>query len=100
MKVFGLDFTSDPDIGKPLTLAECTLDGDTLHVEGLRPLSPSGSTKRERKAAQFAAFEDWLATEKGPWVAGIDVPLGQPVEAIEHFCWLGSAESDQTWENY
>jgi hypothetical protein len=92
MKVFGLDFSTS----KLLTLARCELDGRTLRVRELRDLT--SSDRREQKKNPFAILEAWLSKEEGPWIAGMDFPFGQPVEAVEHFQWLN--DTDQKWIAY
>ena len=93
MRVYGLDFTSSPSVDKPLTLAVCQLDDGVLNVETLRPLT-------ETMNEPFCLMEKWLADEPGPWIAGIDFPFGQPIEAIEHFGWVQEGSEEQTWESY
>jgi hypothetical protein len=79
--VYGLDFTSDPRLRKPITLAVCDLEDGVLSVRDFRRL-PS-----------FEAFETFLASD-GPWIVGIDFPFGQPRKLIENLGW------PRTWEGY
>lgn len=81
MKIYGLDFTSAPSSKKPITCAQCRVDGDTLRLEAFCVLE------------SFAAFEDFLA-RIGPWVAGLDFPFGQPRKLVENLRW------PQTWAGY
>lgn len=71
MRIYGLDFTSAPSAKKPLTLAACMLDGDTLRV-----------TDYETFAA-FRPFEAFLR-RPGPWVAGLDFAFGQPRKLVDN----------------
>ena len=86
MKVYGLDFTSSPSRSKPLTLADCDLEGRSLRLKDLRPLV---GTKKD----PFKPVEEWLETP-GPWIAGIDFPFGQPRKLILDLTW------PMTWEGY
>lgn len=70
MRIRGFDFTSAPTRRKPITCAECRLDGTALIFEGLVCLE------------DFAGFEAALA-EPGPWVAGLDFPFAQPRALLE-----------------
>jgi len=72
--VLGLDFTSAPRTAKPITCARCLLRGTDLVVERLDRLTG------------FAAFEALLRS-KGPWVAGMDFPFGQPRRLLDHLGW-------------
>lgn len=81
MDILGLDFTSAPSRRKPITLAECTLEGDRLTVREVRHIP------------DFAGFDAVLASD-GPWIAGLDFPFGQPRLLIEHIGW------PPTWEGY
>lgn len=79
--LYGLDFTSAPRPGKPITCASAVLSGGTLHIKHVEPL------------LDFAAFES-LLTRPGPWVAGIDAPFSQPRRLVEALGW------SQTWASY
>ncbi|GAB5517606.1 MAG: hypothetical protein Rhob2KO_53310 [Rhodopirellula baltica] len=104
MRIFGLDFTSNPSKAsnssrraKKLTLAKCVLDGEVLIVEELVELN--GPTDGD-----FSGFETWLQSEgrwasESEWVGGIDFPFGMPVEAVERFDWLKQS-AGATWEAY
>jgi hypothetical protein len=81
MRIYGLDFTSAPRQAKPITCAECWLEGEVLAVERVVPL------------VSFAAFEAFLRSP-GPWVAGFDFPFGQPRRLVEALGW------PQPWEAY
>ncbi len=74
MKIYGVDFTSAPKPSKPLTLARCLLEGETLRV------------LRLEKLVSFAEFEQVLAGP-GPWAMGIDCPFGQPRRLIQDLAW-------------
>lgn len=81
MKLYGFDFTSAPSPKKPITCAQCILDGDALHLEAITCLE------------SFPNFEDFLA-QPGPWVAGLDFPFGQPRKLIENLAW------PENWAEY
>ena len=70
----GIDFTSSPGRGKPITVAEGQLEGEVLRIDGLRCLT------------SFGEFEAALK-EPGPWVAGIDFPFGQPRKFLDNVNW-------------
>lgn len=72
--IIGIDFTSAPSWGKPITVAESQLEGDVLSI------------RRLRRLASFEEF-DGLLVERGPWVAGIDFPFGQPRRLITALNW-------------
>lgn len=74
MRVFGVDFTSAPRRGKPITCVACTLDDGTLSVEALVALE------------SFETFENFLGTS-GPWLAGMDFPFGQPRRLCSGLGW-------------
>lgn len=76
MKVFGIDFTSRPSRGKPITCACCNLDGSVLRFDGLELWH------------ELASFEQALQTP-GPWISGIDFPFGQSRTFIQNIGWLG-----------
>jgi hypothetical protein len=97
MRIYGLDFTSNPTPRKRITLAKCSLDSnahtDTLTIESLVPLS----TELE---GDFTGFTQWLNddTEYGAeWVGGIDFPFGMPVAAVQYFQWFIPG-APQSWE--
>lgn len=74
MRVLGVDFTSRPRAGKPITCAEASLRNRVLSVSGLRTLR------------DFAAFEA-LLREPGPWVGGFDFPFGLPRSLLDKLHW-------------
>lgn len=74
MKIFGIDFTSAPSVGKPLTCAACVLNDGALVLETL---------------VEWPAFhhlEAFLCSD-GPWLAAIDFPFGLPAEFIVQVGW-------------
>lgn len=73
-QLFGVDFTSAPRSGKPITVAVGELRAGCLHLLGLETLG------------SFAAFQALLA-RPGPWVGGFDFPFGLPRELLEHLGW-------------
>ncbi len=81
MKIFGVDFTSVPSSRKAITCVQCRLDENGLSLES------SVSIR------SFDEFENFLQ-QPGPWVAGMDFPLGQPRKLIENINW------PRTWEGY
>lgn len=74
MDVYGIDFTSRPRTGKPITCLHCRLDGESLRARELE------------KHATFESFEEVLR-RPGPWIAGIDFPFGQARRFIETIDW-------------
>src|SRR6516165_1816186 len=74
MKVFGIDFTSAPRRGKPITCLSCTLRNGALKAEGL---------------VNFESFDGFEAALRasGPWIAGIDFPFGQSRKFITTIGW-------------
>lgn len=73
-RVLGVDFTSAPRTAKPITIAIGRVNADTFALETIA-LAPD-----------FAAFEAHLRVP-GPWIAGIDAPLGLPREAVHALAW-------------
>lgn len=72
--VLGVDFTSAPRPGKPITVAVGHLQSDAFVLEAIEC------------AEDFAAFERVLR-RPGPWIAGIDAPFGLPREAVRDLGW-------------
>lgn len=81
MRILGIDFTSAPENSKPITVAECELADDELLVSCVSLLT------------DFDSFERTLRA-RGPWVAGIDLPFGQPRRLIRAFRWPSA------WKDY
>ena len=81
MDVYGIDFTSKPGKGKPITCRHCRLEGDVL-----RALAPSALTS-------FADFEAALR-QPGPWIAGMDFPFGQARRFVVDVRW------PPAWKDY
>jgi hypothetical protein len=69
MRVYGVDFTSAPRKGKPMTVAKCVLHDGVLELNSVDGY------------IAFEAFEQLLASD-GPWIAGLDFPFGQPRKLI------------------
>jgi hypothetical protein len=65
VRIYGLDFTSNPGKKKPITCAVCSIQGGILLLESFEPMY------------SFPEFENFLDSE-GPWVAGMNFPFGQP----------------------
>lgn len=74
MRIYGVDFTSAPRRAKPITVAACHFDGETLTLQGQEDLG------------DFAAFEAFLR-RPGPWVAGLDFPFGLPRRLLDGLGW-------------
>ncbi len=81
MKIFGVDFTSAPQEGKPITYAACTLKDGLLGVGSVGHLTG------------FPGLDTFLM-QPGPWVAGFDFPFGQPRKLIENLDW------PRSWAKY
>ena len=81
MKIYGMDFTSNPTRKKPITCLECHLDGTHLLAGPLTEWT------------NFEDFERGLC-RPGPWIAGMDFPFGQARRFIETIGWPDS------WEGY
>jgi len=79
MQIYGVDFTSTPSRGKPLTVAQCELEGDRLVLRDLLRIQ------------DFERFERALA-EPGPWIAGFDFPFGLPRRLLRDLGWPESWE--------
>jgi len=99
MIVYGIDFSSSPSAkdsksknAKWMYLASCKLTGNCLTVKSLTPLNG-------KKADDYTQLVTLLSSA-GPWVAGIDVPFGMPIECIEYFQWLLAEDTEQTWAKY
>ena len=81
MKIYGIDFSSRPGRGKPLTCMECQLSGTRL------------SASKLHEWPGFEGFDSFLQ-RPGPWVVGLDFPFGQSRRFIENIGW------PLTWEGY
>jgi Protein of unknown function (DUF429) len=81
VRIYGLDFTSAPGRRKPLIALDCTLERDSLRVEGSEALT------------DFGGFEYFLK-RRGPWVCGMDFPFGQPRSLVAALGW------PEGWEGY
>jgi len=101
MRVYGLDFTSAPKRGKPLTLAICRLDKAKLTVEDFHEFG----TDNADDVRPLEGYADWLNgrgnkwKNEADWIAGIDFPFGMPIAAIARFGW-GNAAGATNWESY
>lgn len=74
MRIVGVDFTSAPRRGKPITAAAGVLSRGRLRLEAVERLP------------DFAAFEALLA-RPGPWIGGFDFPFGLPAELVRDLGW-------------
>jgi hypothetical protein len=81
MKIYGVDFTSAASSKKAITFAQCVLSEKDLFLECVGRLT------------SFHEFEDFLR-QRGPWIAGMDFPFGQPRALVENLHW------PQTWDGY
>ena len=75
MKVYGIDFTSRPERGRPITCLECELQDNLLRVGQLWEWED-----------YFKSFEEFLR-HSGPWIAGIDFPFGQSRKFLDNMKW-------------
>lgn len=73
-RVFGVDFSSAPTRKKPITVAVGVVEGEAYGLE------------RVDRLESLEAFEAFLRTP-GPWLAGFDLPFGQPRALVEHEGW-------------
>lgn len=72
MKVFGIDFTSAPTPRKPIICVSGYFKrGSLLNLDYLETFP------------HFSSFEEFLK-RKGPWLAGVDFPLGLPLSFLHH----------------
>ena len=76
--IHGVDFTSAPRKGKPITVASGNLRRSTFALDKIEEF------------ASWSDFEAWLR-RPGPWIAGFDFPFGLPREAVIDMGW------PQTW---
>jgi hypothetical protein len=74
MRVYGIDFTSRPRRGKPITCLQCQLEGQRLTAGALACW------------CDFASFESFL-NQPGPWIAGLDFPFGQSRSFVTNIGW-------------
>lgn len=81
MRIYGIDFTSAPCARKPVTVAMCRLEGETLFMDALCALE------------SLDCFSNLLNCD-GPWMAGLDFPFGLPRDFLEPLDW------DSDWEGY
>jgi hypothetical protein len=79
--VFGIDFTSAPRPRKPITVAVGWLTAG-------RPRASREVYRLDsvRGLGSFPEFEAFLR-EPGPWLAGFDLPFGQPRPLVVHEDW-------------
>jgi len=99
MIIYGIDFSSSPSPkasrakdAKWMYLASCKLEGNCLTVTSLTPLNG-------KKADDYTELKTLLSLD-GPWVAGIDVPFGMPIECVEYFQWILAEDPEQNWTKY
>ncbi|MBC8283965.1 MAG: GAF domain-containing protein [Nitrospinae bacterium] len=82
MKIFGINFTDNPDSKSPISIAHCVFKKS----HGL-------SVNQVEFLSSISEFEDFLK-QKGPWFAGVNFPIGQPKQFLEKM----SLASE--WNNY
>lgn len=81
MQILGIDFTSSPSRRKPITALHCTFENGTMVAGNLE------------NWCDFPTFEKALECP-GPWIAGVDFPIGQSRRFIETIGW------PTTWPDY
>jgi hypothetical protein len=79
--VFGIDFTSAPRRRKPITVAV-----GSLATSRARSSRAVYRLERVRGLESFPDFEAFLRVP-GPWLAGFDLPFGQPRPLVVHEGW-------------
>ncbi|MDX2065315.1 MAG: hypothetical protein SFX74_06190 [Fimbriimonadaceae bacterium] len=78
-RVFGVDFTSAPKPGHPIVV-----------VEGQRLAARRWEFAPPVLLTDWTAFEQWLRLP-GPWLAGLDFPLGLPAAFCDRCGWTDLA---------
>lgn len=73
-RIHGVDFTSRPRRGKPVTIANGHREGSAFVLTGIDELP------------DFPSLEQWLS-RPGPWIGGFDFPFGLPRAAVEDLGW-------------
>jgi len=73
-RLIGVDFTSTPTAGKPITVARGKVHGTRVTLQRIDALP------------DFPAFEA-LLHEPGPWLGAFDFPFGLPRELVEVLDW-------------
>jgi hypothetical protein len=81
MRIYGIDFTSAPNLKKPITCAVCTLQENHLRVQECL------------KLVSLSDFEAFLRFN-GPWLAAFDFPFGLPSDLISNL------DLPEKWEDY
>ncbi len=72
--IHGVDFTSRPRSGKPITVASGRIGRTAFRLDTVEEFSG------------WQDFESWLL-RPGPWIAGFDFPFGLPREAVTDLGW-------------
>jgi hypothetical protein len=85
MKLAGIDFSSAPSRRKPIQVAEGQWRDGQLMLIALEALP------------RLSDFEAWLR-RAGPWLAGIDMPLGLPRELVNTLRWPGHDGGVNAWD--
>jgi hypothetical protein len=73
-RLFGVDFSSAPSKRKPIWVAEGEAALSGVRLQALTPLT------------DWTGFEAWLR-RPGPWLAGLDLPLGLPRAFVDAQGW-------------
>lgn len=89
-RVFGVDFSSAPSRKKPITVAVGEWVTETVSATTNRGAAGGQRHRylleRVDRLESLEAFENFLRTP-GPWLAGFDLPFGQPRLLVEHEGW-------------
>lgn len=81
MQLFGIDFTSAPRKGKPIVCAVGKISDDLLEICDIETWN------------DFTSYEQFLR-RPGSWIAGFDLPFGQPAELVQALGW------PEKWNDY
>ncbi len=77
--IYGVDFSSAPCRRKPIAVA---VGGFSLEVSGRAVVQ----IDRLEWLESLDAFSEFLE-RSGPWLAGFDLPFGQPRDLLRHYGW-------------
>jgi hypothetical protein len=78
--VIGCDFSSSPNLRKPIVVAYGNLSGGVCKLSKIEQIPT------------IDEFAEWLAQD-ALWVGGFDLPFGLPRELVEHLGWPTGYES-------
>jgi len=80
MRIYGVDFTSRPRPGKPITVAECDfVHGSSAETDRL-------VVRELLRIVDLSRFAQGLS-RPGPWVAGMDFPFSQSRRLVRDLRW-------------